>query len=299
MGNISPYLLLVISIFAALVCSTSNKIFSNKQPSVALKSLGVSIFSLVSCLTLYIWDGFGNISTFSLVFGILFGVVTFLANIMLLSAFSLGPWSYTYVMICLSMLMPAFSGALFWGDKIGILQYVGTLLMIVCIILSVDKKADDKKANIKWLLCTVAAFLMSGSIGIMQKVHQTSQYKNELNGFLIVSFFAGAVLSLVSALISKIKEKQGTEKKEGIKSWKEIVALAVIFVLIGVSTAANHKLNLYLSGVLPSAVFFPAVNGGPLVLASLTAFIFFKERLSKKQWIGLLIGTAAVFLLTI
>ena len=73
----------------------------------------------------------------------------------------------------------------------------------------------------------------------------------------------------------------------------------MIFVLIGVSTAANHKLNLYLSGVLPSAVFFPAVNGGPLVLASLTAFIFFKERLSKKQWIGLLIGTAAVFLLTI
>ena len=54
-------------------------------------------------------------------------------------------------------------------------------------------------------------------------------------------------------------------------------------ILAGICSAANNKINLYLSGIMDSAVFFPVVNGGGLVLASLASYIVFKEKLSLKN----------------
>jgi multidrug transporter EmrE-like cation transporter len=68
-------------------------------------------------------------------------------------------------------------------------------------------------------------------------------------------------------------------------------------ILMGIAAAINNKLNLDLSGRLPSAVFFPVVNGGALVLSSLAAVLIFREKLSVKRWIGVAIGTVSVILL--
>ena len=65
----------------------------------------------------------------------------------------------------------------------------------------------------------------------------------------------------------------------------------------GACAAVNNKFNLYLSGVMDSAVFFPIVNGGGLVLTTLAAVLLFKEKLSKKQWIGVVLGIASVVFL--
>ena len=299
MEKISPYLLLVIGILACLFSNTTNKIFSSKNPSDAFKAVGVSIFSLVSCITLYIWGGgFGHISTYSLVLGIVFGFVTFLVSILILNAYALGPFSYTLMLVSLSMLLPTFSGAIFWNETVSITQYIGTALVIVCIILSVEKNGDDKKANLKWLICTGFAFLANGSVGIIQKMHQNSPYADELGEFLIVSFLTGAAFSALAALVFKIKDKREGKTNDVKYTAKDMTMFMLMFIIIGVCLATCHKVNLYLSGVLPAAVFFPATNGGTLVLTSITAFLFFKEKLTKKQWAGLITGTAAVFLLT-
>ena len=70
-----------------------------------------------------------------------------------------------------------------------------------------------------------------------------------------------------------------------------------IMIACGACGAVNNKFNLYLSGVMDSAVFFPIVNGGGLVLTTLAAVLLFREKLSKKQWIGVLVGIASVVFL--
>ena len=65
----------------------------------------------------------------------------------------------------------------------------------------------------------------------------------------------------------------------------------------GIAVALNNRLNLLLSGLLDSSVMFPVVNGGGLILTTLSATLLFRERLSGKQWIGMAIGTLAVILL--
>jgi drug/metabolite transporter (DMT)-like permease len=41
---------------------------------------------------------------------------------------------------------------------------------------------------------------------------------------------------------------------------------------------------------MPSAVFFPIVNTGGLILTLLAATLLFKEKLTRLQWIGIVLG---------
>ena len=71
----------------------------------------------------------------------------------------------------------------------------------------------------------------------------------------------------------------------------------IMAVVSGIFIALANQINLYLSGVMSSAIFFPVVNGGGLILTTIVAIAFFKEKLSKKQWVGLIIGVIAILLL--
>ena len=167
--------------------------------------------------------------------------------------------------------------------------------MMACFVLSVDTSGEKKKANTKWLVYCAIAFLCTGAIGVMQKVHQTSEHKMELDAFLVIAFVFSFVYSGVNWFILS-RNKKNTENKSGKPSVLTLMPI-IIMVISGVCVAANNNLNLYLSGVIDSAVFFPIVNGGHLVLTTVTAVIFFKEKLSVKQWIGIFLGIASVILL--
>lgn len=79
------------------------------------------------------------------------------------------------------------------------------------------------------------------------------------------------------------------EKKEDFKPW----LLMVVMLITGLFVAVPNKLNAYLAGVIDAVVFFPLVNGGNLILSTLSALIIFKEKLTKKQWFGVAFGLAS------
>ena len=78
---------------------------------------------------------------------------------------------------------------------------------------------------------------------------------------------------------------------------RPLMTALLLMLITGICVAANNKINLYLSGVMDSAVFFPTVNGGGLILATLTALVLFREKPTKKQWLGIAFGTVSVVLL--
>ena len=74
-------------------------------------------------------------------------------------------------------------------------------------------------------------------------------------------------------------------------------AQITLLIVSGVAVALNNIINLYLAGVMDSAVFFPLVNGVGLVLGIVAGLVVFREKLSVKQWIGIACGVAATLLL--
>ena len=286
-------ILLPISMAACLLAGVLGKVFitafgSNQR----LYHLFNIIISAGSALALFVISGGFKVSPFTVYLGLLFGIITAVNKICSLQAMDCGPYSYTAVITSLSTIIPTLSGKFIWGEEIVAVQYVGIALMLVCIILSVNFKEKQKSVPFKWYIFCFLTFVTTGSIGVMQRWHQSTEYKNELDEFLVIAFICSTITSVIGYFISKNK----AEKEYKINS-KGIAMIIVFGIISAFCVAANNKLNLYLSGVMDTAVFFPVVNGGGLVLTSVAAFVIFREKLSLQKWIGLIIGILSVILI--
>lgn len=307
--------LLAITMAANLVCCvTLNYITQNFENGAAARHIFNIITSIVAAITLFAVSGTLHASTFTIVLGIVFGLTTAIQRVAHLQALEMGPFAYTSVIVSLSMLIPTLSGAAFWGEQIYMIQILGIVLMIGCLILSVDFSGEQKKSSLKWLLFCGLAFIGTGAIGLMQKWHQSTVYQAELNQFLVIAFITSAAYSLLSVGFIRqrslgrtvrdtesVKAAAHTETATDTDSTHKrkllTTAPVILMIFCGICIAINNILNLYLSGAMDSAVFFPIVNGGGLILTTLSALVLFRERLSAKRWLGIALGIIAVILL--
>lgn len=306
--------LLAITMAANLVCCvTLNYITQNFENGAASRHIFNIITSIVAALTLFAVSGTLHASGFTVILGIVFGLTTATQRVAHLQALEMGPFAYTSVIVSLSMLIPTLSGAAFWGEQIHMIQILGIVLMIGCLILSVDFSGEQKKSSLKWLLFCGLAFIGTGAIGLMQKWHQSTAYQSELNQFLVIAFITSATYSLLSVVFIRqrslrmtVQEAESVEAAAHAQTDTETTpdkrkllttAPVVLMIFCGICIAINNILNLYLSGAMDSAVFFPIVNGGGLILTTLSALVLFREKLSAKRWLGIALGIIAVILL--
>ena len=237
------------------------------------------------CIALFGIFLFGEkISLYTIAFGVLFGIVTALGNQYKMLSLSNGPMHITLLITTSSMIIPTMSG-IFFGESFSIQKFCIVFILIGFIYLSLGKN-NNTEINKRWFLYCSIAFVLMGSIGVLQKIHQTSIHKNELNAFLFVSF-------ICSFIFSKIRIK---EKSKNSELNKKSIALAIV---CGFCTYSMNFLNLKLSGMLPSQLFFPLINGSAIILSSFMSVIIFKEKLSKKQLIGLCGGILSLIAICI
>ena len=291
------YIFLAVSLSAALMVNVTKKIYSGNYQRKLSDGFLFSAFSFIVATIILLIFGVGETSRFTFVMGLLFGAVTTLQSITMILAFKIGPMAYTSVIINFSTLLTALSGVLWFDEKLYAPQMIGIALMLISFICSANGEPDQKKANAKWLSLCIVSFLATGGIGIMQKLHQSSAYKSELNSLLVIAFTSSSVFALaLAAIFDRTSKLKGETAKSVFLEKNKLLKLVIVIVLQGIGVAVNNKINLYLSGVMSSSVFFPTVNGGGLILTTLCSVIIFKERLSLKQWIGIAGGILSVVL---
>lgn len=282
------------------------KVYTNKSSgSVSSGFAYNAVCTLIAGIVILTWGGISGSSTFTIAMGAAFGVLTAVQGITNLLAVQTGPLSYTTVIVTFSTVISALSGYMFFGEDLTWSHIVGMILMLLSFVFATTKSKDEQKFNWRWLIYSLVAFLTTGMIGIMQKIHQSSAYKDQLNLFLIVAFVVSAILCGIFSILLMKKEKRELaskiEAEASSETYKSSRGLKILLLLImigsGICIAANNKLNLYLSGVVDSAVFFPLVNGGGLIMTTVMAFIVFREKFTKKQWCGLILGILSVFFL--
>jgi glucose uptake protein GlcU len=82
--------------------------------------------------------------------------------------------------------------------------------------------------------------------------------------------------------------KKGTAKIQE----KHLAACSII----GLFFSTCNLLNTYLAGRLDSAIFFPVLNIGGILLSTLLGFIIYKEKPTKRDLIILLLSITAIIL---
>lgn len=306
MNGASYTLLLAVTLSANTVATVLRGVYSKKYSTAASGYHIMNIFvSVISALVPAVLGGFSfEVSLFTAVLAIIFGFVTSIQCILYMKALSIGPVSLTTLLVSMSTVITSLSG-IFFGEQPTAFQYVGIALMVACFVLTVKADKSHRKATFGWLTLSIVSFALSGAIGVIQKIHQTSTHADELYAFLTVAFSVSVLYSLVSLPFTVKKDGDGAflttgEQNAVLDGAHKYSALSYSFMLggmiaaIGVCIAFNNVINLFLVGVMPSAVFFPVVNVGGLLLSILASLALFREKLSKKQWLGLAAGVLAI-----
>ena len=293
------YLLLAASLGMNLLsCAVIRNDFCKKRVKTDADLYFFNALSALASVVCFVIAGkaMGSLrapSAYTLWMGAAFGVVTGLCAVFAMLALRTGPLSYTNVIVFCSMVIPSLSGLALYGEPVSALQFAGIGLMAVSFVFAVEKKDTGSGTSLRWFLLCMGAFFANGAVGVMQKVHQNSPYAAEIPAFLITAFTVYLLLSLsLCAYFAGAKKQPLPVFRKGERGRTAVYAL-----LTGVGVAACNQLNLYLAGAMPAAVFYPVFNGAAMLLTGVIGLVFFKEKLSKKQWLGLLAGAAAIMML--
>lgn len=237
----------------------------------------------IICILIFAYLAFsGKASLFSVVAGLLYGIMNAMSNGYKMIALGRGPMHLTTMLTSSSMIIPTMSGFLFFGEKFSIPKFVCIIFLLFFIYLSIGKGSDEgKKIDKHWFLFCLLSIVSTGMIGILQKIHQGSIHGDETGIFLLAAFLCSSVYSFAAA----------KKYKASIKFNVKYSALALI---VGLCCFANHYLNLILSGKIPSQIFFPLVNAAPMILTIIMSVVVFKEKITKKQLAGIVGGIASL-----
>jgi len=268
---------LIIASLTSMV--TQNCVFNkvckkNLKNSIQIDSYNVIPYTVCSIVFGVMLLG-GKISLFTVLLGLVFGIVTAIGTFYRLMALTVGPMHVTLLITTSSMIIPALSGV-FFGEGFSFPKLIAIFVLLFFIYLSLEK-SGGKRVNLRWFLYCLLAFLNQGLVGVLQKIHQSSPHKQEVAGFLFVSF-------LCAVLFCFVRTRGSLDKS--VYNGKNMM----LGVICGACIFGANFINLQLSGMLPSQLFFPLINGSSIVITSLISVIFFKERLSKRQTVGLIGG---------
>ncbi len=239
-------------------------------------------------------------------YGALMGLAYAVCMVTLTYALKIGHLSLSGLIISASLIMPTFYGIIFLHNPISVCFVIGLVVLAVALVLvnlggrkcAHDEKSKDealetndnaaKKSTVKWVIFIAVAAITNGLTSIIQTAQQTTYGGEKKNEFMIISLAIACVGILVVSLITEHRQI-----KDGMKQ----------SLMFGAGSGTmNALLNLsamYSVSRAPAAVVFPVISGAGLVFTFLTAFILFKERFSKIQYIGYALGLISVILLNL
>ena len=285
-------LLIILSVITSALISILRGVYAKSYPMSGVYLWRFNFYQNIFCfsaiLLIFLFSAAEfNFSVFSVLLGALLAVANILSLEGILKAQACGSFAYTTVIVALSAIIPSMSGPVLFGEKVTFSQFVGIALMVICILLSPGKDEGEKRSfSLKWLLFCAVAFVFSGAVGVVQKIHQNNAaHKTEMPALLLTCFFVSFVLSGIKLIIER-----GRMKKSDVSLNKLTTAVVLFPAVTGLCFAFPHTINLFLSGKLASVVFFPTINLCPMMLTMLYAVFGFKEKLTAKQWAGIAVG---------
>ena len=248
-----------------------------------------------------------TVSLFSLLLALVFGGIMVYSQTTEIKAMELGSASLTALIYALGLLIPIIYGRVFLKEDITLIQYLGMALIILALVFIISPKKDGR-LGIVWLLFSLLAMVGSGGAAVVQKIHQSSEYKGELLPFIFVSLLFASLLFAVLGFTMKIKEVEygdktaknvsvDCEKASTYPSKTDRIKNVAFILLSGTVIGGVHIINLFLAGKLPAVIQFPIYNLGNMILVGVLSSIIFKDRITRSQLIGFAVGCVAILML--
>ena len=208
-------------------------------------------------------------------------------------AFRIGPYGLTRLISSFSLLFTVVYGIFFLNEATTVFTYIGLAFIVGAMVLINYRgrgasAEEEGKISFKWFLYLMISVVANGFIGILTRMQQIKFDDACTNEFQFISIGGSFLLLTVLGLIID-RDKLGTVLKRGtlyglgaglFNGAKNFLA-PVIYLYIEISTAG------------------PIKTGLGMVAAFLVALLLYKEKYTRLQKLGVLLGVLAVILLAL
>lgn len=276
---------LLASLNSIILRKFKNRTFQNPGDSFFFNG-GLSAVWIVIMFTWLLASGEVTITLSAICFGIIYGVILCLFLYFKNQSIATGPVSLTALIGNCAFIIATWFGVIYVPERISVFQLFGMALIVLSLFLCINPKKSAEKLSKKWFIYCIAFFFAGGCIGIFYKVFGKSDAAQEVNGMMLTASIVSCVLFFVTGIIvnKSARLPMPSIKKEAL----------VYILLSGITGCVYIRLNVTLSSLIPSAIFFPIANGGIVIFTTIGGAFLFKEKLNKVQLSGIAVGLIAI-----
>ncbi len=192
----------------------------------------------------------------------------------------------------LSLIIPVILSVYLYEETVAGWKAIGVVLALLAVILTCytpNVNGNKVKAS-KWVyVLPLILFISSGLLdALINHVQITYVNEHNNNDYLVSSFFSAATIGSVILGVQFIRKKQ-------IFAWKNLLA----GMLIGIPNYFSIWCLVHFLKESPwqTSASIPVNNMGIVLFSAVVAWLLFKERLTKINWLGILLSLAAIYLI--
>lgn len=188
----------------------------------------------------------------------------------------------------MSVVIPIIFGIIMYKEGVGLVKVIGILTALIAVYLS-SAKSDTNPVKFKNLLFPLLLFVGSGVLDTgLKYVETTSVVEGEEPLFLATIFGCAFVLGFFVVITQLINGKFQFH-------WKNILG----GIALGVPNYYSMEFLLKAFKTdIESSTLFTINNVGIVILTTVFALLFFKEKLIKKNWIGIALAVFSILLVS-
>ncbi|MEN9686210.1 MAG: hypothetical protein RLZZ28_1996 [Bacteroidota bacterium] len=194
----------------------------------------------------------------------------------------------------LSLIIPVILSVYLYSETVAGWKLGGVILALVAVFFtcyqSKEQEAGKDAYAKRWeyvlpFVLFVGSGLLDALINHVQKTYVTEQNNN---AYLISGFFSAGIIGSSVLIIQVLRKKQSF-------AWKHMVA----GIIIGIPNYFSIWCLVKFLKISPwqSSASIPVNNMGIVLFSSLAAWILFREKLSRINWLGIVLSVLAIYLI--
>ena len=224
---------------------------------------------------------------YTLVLGALFIIVF---NLMAITTQRSG-LSVVSVATKMSVVIPVLFGLLYYNENLGAIKLFGIGIALIAVYLTSNKSDQRTVINGKLIVLPILVFVGSGIIDTSIKFLEDAYVaNNDVPLFSAIIFLAAAIIGFIIIILQVMS---GSFKFE----FKNVIA--------GICLGVPNYFSIYFlvktlrSDILESSGIFAINNVSIVTLSTFAGIFLFKEKLIRKNWIGIGLAILSIILISI
>ena len=306
---------LALSIVFGTIFASCYKVAVRRNCNLQAVNVWVYVGSTATILAYVLFKHQLPMNMNALWLGVGAGVLVFFATLTFFYHMTRGQLSASWTVISLAVGFPVLASIFLWGEHPTLKQTIGMGLIVIALVLFGRHETSNGRSSFKvlrsgfsesphppltpsplpprrslithhssWVsfLLLIIAFVLTGVINITNK----ALIEWNLSGYREIYLLASYVTAMIlggSIMLVKRQETSHSDRSVGF-----LMGIAGTLSMICLLIALRH---------LPGIVVFPVRNLGNLALTGFVSIIAWKERLSRSQWLGIILSLTAIWLI--